>query len=214
MHRIMGLLLVAVAVGCDRTPDPSSSATSTSPSTQASSSAAAVNMPPLPQGHGMMAPPAADEGPPAISWTDPPAWKRSAPANAMRKAEYAVPHVGKDTEDAECVVYNFGAGQGGAVQANLDRWKQQMVAVAGGEPKTTTSTVSGMNVTTLEMAGTSKPSAMMGAPGPAKTNQRMIGVVVEAQGGPWFFKLTGPDATVKDAAPAFKTMIESIKKKG
>lgn len=209
MHRMALVLLALLAAGCDRKTE-STPTSEPSPS----SSAAAMNMPPLPPGHGMMAPPPAPDAPAAISWADPPAWKRNPPANGMRKAEYVVPHVGKDTEDGECVVFNFGAGMGGAVQANLDRWKQQMVPGPGGEPKTTTSAVSGMSVTTLEMAGTLKPSSMMGAPGPAKTGQRMIGVVVEAPGGPWFFKLTGPDATVKDAAPAFRAMIESVKKAG
>jgi hypothetical protein len=214
MHRTALALVLLVLAGCDRKSEDSTS-TSTPPSTSTSTppSAAAPNMPPLPHGHGMMAPPG-DDTPAAISWADPPSWKRNPPANGMRKAEYVIPHTGKDTENGECVVFNFGAGQGGAVQANIDRWKQQMTPAPGGEPKTTTSTVSGMNVTTLEMTGTLKPSSMMGAPGPAKPGQRMIGAVVEAPGGPWFFKVTGPDATVKDAAPAFRTMIESVKKTG
>jgi hypothetical protein len=210
MRRAGLVLLVLLAAACDRKSESTSAA---STATAEPSATMPPNMPPLPHGHGMMPPPApADDSAPPISWTDPPSWKRNPPSNGMRKAEYVVPHTSKDTEDGECVVYNFGAGQGGAVQANVDRWKQQMIATPGGEPKTTTSTVGGMPVTTLEMAGTLKASTMMGPPTPAKPNSRMIGVVVEAPTGPWFFKLTGPDATVKDAAPAFKTMIESIKK--
>ena len=36
--------------------------------------------------------------------------------------------------------------------------------------------------------------------------------IVEAPGGLWFFKLTGLDATVKAATPAFDGLIGSIQK--
>jgi hypothetical protein len=39
----------------------------------------------------------------------------------------------------------------------------------------------------------------------------MIGAVVESPGGMWFFKLTGPDATVKAARSSFSWMIDSLK---
>ena len=49
----------------------------------------------------------------------------------MRAATYTIPPVAGDTASAECVVYFFGAGQGGSVQANLDHWKGQILAPRG-----------------------------------------------------------------------------------
>jgi len=52
-------------------------------------------------------------------------------ADASR--DYTIPPTAGDTASAECVVYFFGAGQGGSVEANLDRWKGQMLT-PGGKP--------------------------------------------------------------------------------
>jgi hypothetical protein len=126
----------------------------------------------------------------------------------MRKAEYGVSHVAGDSEDAECIVITFGPGSGGSVAQNIDRWKGQFDAT--GDAKQTTRDVSGMHVTTVEVAGTFKGGGMPGGPpAPPKPGFRMIASVVEAPDGMWFFKLTGPDATVKAAASAFDTMIGS-----
>jgi hypothetical protein len=39
----------------------------------------------------------------------------------MRVAQYQLPAAEGDTEAASLVVFYFGAGEGGSVQANLDR---------------------------------------------------------------------------------------------
>ena len=144
----------------------------------------------------------------ALAWTDPPAWKRRPPSTPMRKAEYLVPRAGSDTDDAECTVITFGGGQGGSVEQNIDRWKAQFEGAA--DPKSTKRDVAGMHVTTLEVAGTFNGGGMPGgAAAPAKSGYRMLASVVEAPDGMWFFKLTGPDATVKAASAAFAAMITS-----
>ena len=52
----------------------------------------------------------------------------------MRAATYAVAPAAGDTAPAECALYFFGAGLGGGVQANIDRWKGQFAA-PGGAPR-------------------------------------------------------------------------------
>jgi hypothetical protein len=53
---------------------------------------------------------------------------------------------------------------------------------------------------------------MPGAPAPsAKGAARLLGAIVQAPSGMWFFKLTGPDATVKAAAADFDAMIGSAR---
>ena len=47
-----------------------------------------------------------------LKWTPPAGWK-SQGKTAMRAATYVVPPAPGDQDNAECVVYFFGAGQGG-----------------------------------------------------------------------------------------------------
>src|SRR5215831_3663343 len=80
--------------------------------------------PPASTPQGLEAPrPAAPAG--ELTWTDPSAWTKRPPTSPMRKAEYTIPKAGTDAENAECTVFTFGAGQGGGVDQNLDRWIKQ-----------------------------------------------------------------------------------------
>ena len=49
----------------------------------------------------------------------------------MRVAQYKLPKVEGDKEDASLVLYYFGATQGGTAQANIDRWIAQMQHLTG-----------------------------------------------------------------------------------
>ena len=50
----------------------------------------------------------------------------------MRAASYTIPPAAGDSEGGECVVYYFGSGQGGGVEANIKRWIGQFTAPDGG----------------------------------------------------------------------------------
>jgi hypothetical protein len=128
----------------------------------------------------------------------------------MRAMEYRVPRTGGDSEDAECFVITFGPGQGGSVDDNIERWVKQLQP-ATAPPVRTSRKAHGMTVSRVEVAGTFTPMKMPGGPpveGP-RTGWRLIGFVVETPTGPWFFKMTGPDATVKAAAKEIDAMIDS-----
>src|SRR6516165_7894531 len=87
-----------------------------------------------------------------LRWTPPAGWKSEGTA-PMRAATYKIPPASGDHEGAECVVYFFGAGQGGSVQANIERWNQQ-VAGSDGKPATghiQKRTVHGLPVTTIDV---------------------------------------------------------------
>jgi hypothetical protein len=129
----------------------------------------------------------------------------------MRAAEYMVPRAGGDADDAECIVITFGPGQGGGVDENIDRWVSQFAGASA--PKRTTSQTHGMSVTRVETAGAYTPMRMPGMPaGPAtRPGWRLIGAIVSAPSGLWFFKLTGPDATVKAAAGELDALVASAR---
>ncbi|HLK36326.1 MAG TPA: hypothetical protein VKU41_06205 [Polyangiaceae bacterium] len=168
------------------------------------------------------APPAAPLGAPAPSiaaaasalplrWDDPAGWRRVAPTSPMRRAEYAVPRVGSDEEDADCAVFMFGPGQGGGVNDNVERWTRQFDPVTSPADQRTRE-VAGMAVTRVEVAGTYHAMQMPGAAAPPlkASPQRLVGAIVQAPSGLWFFKMVGPDATVKAHAAELDRLVDSI----
>ena len=76
----------------------------------------------------------------------------------------------------------------------------------------TIKTVKGLKVTALDLPGTYKPMPSVGRGGDAtpQPGSRLLAAVVEGEGGPWFFRVIGPDATVKAAKPGFEAMLESV----
>jgi hypothetical protein len=129
----------------------------------------------------------------------------------MRAAEYVIPHAKSDAENGECLVITFGPGQGGTVDENVDRWVRQLGAPAS-TPVRTTRTVGGMAVTRVELTGTYTPMSMPGGPPAASPHPgwRLSGAIVQAPSGLWFFKMTGPDATIKAADPELDALVDSV----
>lgn len=166
----------------------------------------------LPAGH----PPMPERAPQAgtLHWSDPAAWRRVTPSSTMRRAQYTVPGAGPNAE-GELAVFWFGAGQGGSVESNLARWYGQFeqpdgrptAAVATRETRTT----HGLTVTVTRAQGRFTGGGMPGAaPSPPRDGQALLAAIVETPNGPWFFKLTGPSATLTAAAPAFDEMVSSF----
>ncbi len=129
----------------------------------------------------------------------------------MRAATYTVPAAGGDREDGECAVFYFGPGQGGSVEANVQRWISQFETKA--KPQTAKKTINGLAVTTIDLSGTYLASA--GPMSPAKTSKpgyRLLGGIVEAPQGPVFFKFTGPAKTVAANQAAFDKLLASLRR--
>ena len=150
---------------------------------------------------------------PTLHFTAAKDWTVKPSSSPMRVAQYVLPRATGDAEDAELIVYFFG-GQGGSVEANLDRWVGQMEQPDGRPSKavarTETLTVNGMKATVLDVPG--KYVAEM-APGSAtrfnKPDFRLKAALVETAGGPYFVKLTGPAKTVERWNTAFATFLRS-----
>lgn len=146
-----------------------------------------------------------------VKWKAPTAWK-SQGDRPMRAATYSAPAAAGDAEPGEVAVFYFGPGQGGGVQANIDRWIGQFPTKSGA-PKTTKSTVAGMGVTVIDVAGTyGASSSPMSQEKVNKPGFRMLGAIVEAPQGAVFFKFTGPAKTVASHEAAFQSMIKAIVK--
>jgi hypothetical protein len=151
---------------------------------------------------------AADSGA-GVRWTRPSGWKAEA-ERPMRLATYTLAPGG------ECAVYFFGAGQGGSVEANLDRWIGQFLQ-ADGKPskaaaKIAKQTIHSWPVTTVDVSGayTGMGGPMAKSDSPAMPGFRMLAAIVEGPQGSVFFKFTGPSKTVAANQAAFDQMLASL----
>jgi hypothetical protein len=193
--------MLALAVGCDKkTHEPS-------PATAPLLGAAPTTPPvaPVPAG-------SASQEPLHLTWVDPPAFKRVPPSNPMRKASYLVPRASGDAEDGELAVFYFGPGQGGGIDANVDRWVKQFVDAKPSDVKRADREANGLRQHTVELeSGTFSSGMAMGGSGKPKPSYGLLGGIVEAPSGAYFFKLTGPSATVKQARAQFYQLLDSVK---
>jgi hypothetical protein len=164
----------------------------------------------LPPGH-----PPLQGGQPAgdVRWTAPKEWIAVPPSSTMRRAQYRLPAVSGDTEDGECVVYYFGAGQGGDAQSNMQRWVAQFSGKGSESPRTSQVKAGNLTVSRVEVGGTYTPSpmSMMGGPAPQpKAGYMLLGAIVPGPDSNWFFKCTGPEKTMKANRERFDALLGSI----
>jgi hypothetical protein len=132
-----------------------------------------------------------------LKWTAPAGWKAQAGTRPMRVATYTA-------DDAECVAYFFGEGQGGSIDANMERWKNQFHGPAA---KIGKRTIHGLQITTIDASGD-----YTGMGETAKPGYRLLGAIVEGPGGNIFFKFTGPSKTIAANQEKFESLLGSITK--
>ena len=149
-----------------------------------------------------------------LRWTPPAGWVSNG-STQMRAATYLVPPIAPDKEKSECAVYFFGQGQGGSIDANLNRWKGQFQssmehpAAANVRHRT----IHGLAVTTIDTSG-----QYSGMGGPTATpvspmaNYRLLGAIVEGPQGNVFVKFTGPAKTMAASTAKFEALINSFEK--
>jgi len=132
----------------------------------------------------------------------------------MRAAQYLIPG---PAGDVTLAVFYFGVGQGGSIDDNLQRWWGQFEQPDGrpsaAVAQRTERTVGTLPVTVTTLVGRSRGGGgMMGAAAePPRDDQMLLGAIVTTPRGPWFFKMTGPRATVEAARPAFNALLDSAR---
>jgi hypothetical protein len=222
--KVLSLLLIASSLlGCSAQPSETAGAAAET----AGAAAEGAELPPveaasatLPPGHppltessrqsGLLSipgsAPEASAGTAQLTWQLPESWVPEPPASSMRLAQASIPGPGGP---ATMVVFFFGVGGGGGVQANLDRWEGQMEA--SGLAERSQQTVDGLTVHRLLVRGTLLPSTMGAGPATPEPDSVLIAAVVEGAGGPWFIKVTGPAATLDTQMEAWEAVLESLR---
>lgn len=133
----------------------------------------------------------------------------------MRVAQYKLPKVEGDAEDASLAIFFFGSGQGGSISDNIDRWVGQIQQPDGSsskdKAKIETLTVNGLKVTTVDVTGTYTAAMSPGSDTRHNdSNYRLRAAVVETPKGNYFAKLTGPAKTVGHWDQSFTDFINSF----
>jgi hypothetical protein len=179
---------------------------------------------PLPPGHppigGQGGSPHVPSPPPGhvpsgqeLTWTAPAGWTAETPSSSMRRAQYRIPG---SAGPGECAVFYFGPGEGGDAQSNAKRWAGQF-RKPDGSPigdafKTRELKVGDIPVLMVEVAGTYVGGMGGGPSGPERPNQMLLGAIAKGPDANWFFRATGPRATMEAQRSAFEGMVRSLKR--
>lgn len=179
-------------------------------------------MPGLPAGHPPIdGPPPREAGvgpagaaPVALQYVAPSAWQREPVRSPLRSDQYLLPRAAGDAEDAELAVFG---GIGGSVEDNVNRWRGQF-STPDGTPIPDEAfyresfEVGPLRVTVVDVAGRyAADGGMAGGPPAALEGYRMLAAVVETAGGPWYFKVVGPAATVAHHREDFLALLRTLK---
>ena len=132
-------------------------------------------------------------------------WVPVPPAmQAMRKAQLTAP--GKEGgKPADIIFYYFGAGQGGGVKPNVDRWLAQFPEKTAPE-KVEEKEIGGTKVTFVSVEGTYS-SGMPTGPKTPMTGYALQGAILDHADGAVFVKMTGPAPAVQAAQARFQEFI-------
>ena len=149
-----------------------------------------------------------------LKWAVPENWPAQS-QRPMRLATYTVPAAKGDRDAGEFAVFYFGQGQGGTVDANLDRWIGQFTQSDGRPSKDAAKiehgNIHGLKVTTVDVSGTYNgmggPMQPVGKPAPG---YRLLGAIIEGPEGLVFFKLTGAVKTVTENENQYHKILASL----
>ncbi|MBI4951003.1 MAG: hypothetical protein HY908_03150 [Myxococcales bacterium] len=144
---------------------------------------------------------------PDIAWDAPVAWEVIPAQGAFRKAAYRVPRAPGDAADGELTVVVAGGGVG----QNIERWKSQFELDRTDPLKVDERQIAGMKLTLVELHGAFKGSGMPGEKTEPRPGWAMLAAVVPTRPQAYFFKLTGPRATVEAAKSGFDALLASLR---
>ena len=205
---VMVCSLALVTFGCGASgaeprppaPFPSKAAPATAPGATAAPDASGVKPPPAPEGLST-----ADSDPAwmqcgSIEFPKSAAWAWTQPTAPFRTLQYAVPG------GAELIVSVFPANDGGAVDANIERWAKQFGGPASVKARTERQ-VGDLRVTRVDFEGDFKGMGMA----QAKTGMAQLGAIVQGPRQSVFVRVLGAKAVVDAARTPFETMIAGVR---
>jgi hypothetical protein len=141
----------------------------------------------------------------------PTSWTRRTPSSSSRLAEFTLPHDANG--DAEVVIYFFGKGMGGNVDANIARWRSQF-STSDGSPvpeKITRDSTGKFPVTFAEFRGTYRRGIGMGSADSIRTGQTLLASIVETPNGTLFVQMFGGSARVEEGKESLVRVVKELR---
>jgi hypothetical protein len=132
----------------------------------------------------------------SLEFPKPAAWVWVKPSAPFRTLQYRVPG------EAELIVSVFPAGDGGAIDANIERWANQFGGAAGVKARSERM-VGEVRVARVDFEGDYKGMGMA----QAKPGMAQLGAIVQGPKQSVFVRLLGPKAAVEAARGAFDALV-------
>jgi hypothetical protein len=138
-------------------------------------------------------------------------WVSAQPSSSMRLLQLDIP-AAEGGEGGQFVVYYFGPGQGGSLEANLERWKSQFTHADGSAVEPVVTKLQGtLPATLVELRGDYARGVGMGPGDNALPDRMLLAAVVETPEGNLYPQLHGPAELVVAKRQDFIGFIEGIR---
>ena len=144
----------------------------------------------------------------AITLTAPAAWKRTKPGSSFYLAEFALPHVDKDTTDGRVMV-SVGSG---SMDANIDVFMGEF-DTASENAKKEQKEIAGRQVTFVDISGGYTGQHNQSAPAVTQPGFRMIVAVIPIGDQLYFVKAVGPQQTIASNVEAINAFVRSAQRR-
>lgn len=140
-----------------------------------------------------------------ISFDVPDSWAPVPVTGSIRKAQFRVPGAPPD-QDGVVIFYHFRSGNGGSTEANIDRWRRQLVLPADQSAATTTRWTTGHhNIVYFQGFGD-----LHNGPGTILRGYGFLGGIVENKHGRVFIRYSAPRGLVEKSVNTFQKMLRSV----
>ncbi|MFO0809229.1 MAG: hypothetical protein U0746_11430 [Gemmataceae bacterium] len=144
----------------------------------------------------------------------PDSWKKAETTSNMQHAAFDLPKADGDKDATKLVVYFFGPGGGGGIDANLTRWKGQFKNPEEKNVKKEEMKVKDVKATYYDITGTyleKNPPFAPNAKITEKPDYRALNVIFESPKGPYFFRVIGPAKSVEKNKKEFDEWLKNFK---
>jgi hypothetical protein len=129
-------------------------------------------------------------------------WAVGQNTGMMTKAILTYPVEGGPALEAK--FYHFGTGQGGDVNANVQRWVGQFEGTP--DVKKEEVDTNGSKTVLVTITGTYLDGPPMGGTKTPRADYQLLGAILSGKDAPVFIKLTGPKAATTAAQESYKKM--------
>ena len=134
-------------------------------------------------------------------------WIRQQTTSQMRAGQFVYDHENEDLTDPELVIFYFGPGSAGGVEANIQRWIGQF----DGTPESKQEEIDAGEgkFIFLEAKGTYLDGPPMSPNKTPKENYTMLAAILPGEQGSVFLKATGPNESMAAMKEDFMAFVKS-----